>query len=253
MDSITLEPIGKILSCYGQKLGIPRQPGLAPAARALIELDYHEFPHLKDSVRGLEGFTHIWIIFAFHKNYSKNPSGLVRPPRLGGDKKVGAFASRSPYRPNPLGLSVVRLLELRYFEKHIELLVQGGDFLDCTPVLDIKPYLPYSDRLDNANTAWVEAVEDQLMGVRFNESALNVIRSTAEDKTEMVCECIRETLSLDPRPAFAKLKDTNSQQNRKWASLIFGFDVTWTVLSNECLVTSVELKERGILEKLSSS
>ena len=249
-DSITLKPIGKIISCYGQKFGIPRQAGLAPAARAVIELPYDMCD--KKCVRGLEGFSHIWVLFVFHKNNSRKPVGLVRPPRLGGDKKVGTLASRSPNRPNPIGISVVHLLSLNYRENHIELVVQGGDFLDSTPVLDIKPYIPYADSLSEVTTSWVEPIEDQILSVKFSQNALERITSAAKGQSEVVCQCIKESLSLDPRPAFGKNK-ADVALERNWRSLIFGFDVTWTVSNNVCFVESAELKEQRFLLKLIDS
>ncbi|NRA47143.1 MAG: tRNA (N6-threonylcarbamoyladenosine(37)-N6)-methyltransferase TrmO [Oligoflexales bacterium] len=250
MDPITLEPIGKITSCYGQKFGIPRQPGLARRARAVIQLPYDQGAQIKESVRGLEGFSHIWVVFVFHKNNATKRVGLVRPPRLGGEKKVGALASRSPNRPNPIGLSVVELLALHYRKEHVDIVVQGGDFLDTTPVLDIKPYLPYADSLTSATTAWVEPIKDLRLTVSFSELALKAISAEAKNHSELICECIRESLSLDPRPSFGKTKQTQCQQKREWRSLIFGFDVIWTVTDGLCRVENAVLKNRGLVESL---
>ncbi|MFK7823257.1 MAG: tRNA (N6-threonylcarbamoyladenosine(37)-N6)-methyltransferase TrmO [Oligoflexales bacterium] len=247
-DSITLKPIGKIFSCYGQKFGIPRQSGLAPAARAVIELPYHQCE--KDSVRGLKDFSHIWVLFIFHKNNTSRSVGLVRPPRLGGEKKVGTLASRSPNRPNPIGLSVVRLVSLSYRPEHIELLVQGGDFLDSTPVLDIKPYLPYADKLDEVCTAWVEPIKDQTMPVYFSQKAIEDISAAVEEQADLVCQCIKESLTLDPRPSFVKNKTGATKKVRSWRSLIFGFDVSWTVANGTCIVEGAELKKYEVLQKL---
>ena len=248
-EQISFKPIGTIYSCFGQKLGIPRQPGLASSARALLVIPYTQSAQIKESVRGLEGFSHIWVIFVFHRNNITKPVGLVRPPRLGGEKKVGTFASRSPNRPNPIGLSVVRLLTVRDRGDRIELEVQGGDFLDSTPVLDLKPYLPYADRIDDAKAAWVAPIEDQLMQVHFTHRAKQAISDVAEKKADIIFNCIKESLSLDPRPSFSK-KSSKINANRKWSSLFFGFDVSWSIDENLCIVEDAELKDAEVLEKL---
>ena len=147
-DICTIFPIARIHSCFSEKFGIPRQPGLAAKATARMEMlpPYDR----SEMVRGLEKFSHIWIHFLFHDAITEGWRPTVRPPWLGGRKRVGVFASRSPHRPNFIGLSVVRLLEIHLEGKRLFLELAGVDFLDQTPVFDIKPYLPYSDRIIEA-------------------------------------------------------------------------------------------------------
>ncbi len=138
-------PIGIVRSCFREKFGIPRQPGLAPAARATLELlPPHNQPA---AVRGLEDFSHVWLVFVFHGVPASRWQPTVRPPRLGGNRRLGVFATRSPFRPNPIGLSVVALDRIVTGQGRVALHLSGVDVLDGTPVLDIKPYLPYADRV----------------------------------------------------------------------------------------------------------
>src|SRR5690554_2357523 len=139
--------IGYIESPYRQKFAIPRQPGLVKSARGAIRLE-NEFAH-PDCTRGLEEFSHLWVQFIFHETQAQGWKPLVRPPRLGGNEKRGVFATRSTFRPNAIGLSVVELVEVQLSPKP-KLIVRGLDLLDGTPIIDIKPYLPYADAIPNA-------------------------------------------------------------------------------------------------------
>ena len=149
----TFKPIGYLESPFKEKFGIPRQAGLAPEARAVVRLD----PAMRDGLQGLEGFSHVWILFVFHGHENDDGKLLVRPPRLGGTRKMGVFATRSPHRPNPIGLSLVRLEGVEPDESSPAIHVSGVDFLDGTPVLDIKPYLPGGDiARGEVRTGWLE-------------------------------------------------------------------------------------------------
>jgi tRNA-Thr(GGU) m(6)t(6)A37 methyltransferase TsaA len=182
-----VKPIGTIRSCYGQKFGIPRQSGLAPAATATLELD----PELvtRDALRGLEGFSHVWIIFRFHA--ANDVKMTVRPPRLGGVRRVGVLASRSPHRPNHLGLSAVALAAVDGENLRLEL--RGGDFLDGTPVYDVKPYLPYADAIPDATAAWAEPPIPRAP-VRFSPVAAAFCSVHPG-----MAEVVTQSLALDPR------------------------------------------------------
>ena len=144
----SFEPVGVIHSCFKEKFGIPRQPGLAPDARAVLELlpPYNR----AEAVRGLEGFSHVWLSFIFHACLGEPWKPTVRPPRLGGNRRLGVFATRSTHRPNPIGLSAVELEKIEAAPGRVLLHLKGVDLLDGTPVLDIKPYLPYSDNIPGA-------------------------------------------------------------------------------------------------------
>ncbi|MGM0615591.1 MAG: tRNA (N6-threonylcarbamoyladenosine(37)-N6)-methyltransferase TrmO [Pseudomonadota bacterium] len=191
----SLSPIGTISSDYPDKFGVPRQPGLVTAASATLTLT----PPFDDPlcVRGLEEFSHIWVSFIFHQN-PERWAPMVRPPRLGGNKKVGVFASRSPNRPNRLGLSLVALERIDT-RKGVRLHLKGADLVDGTPVIDIKPYLPWADNDLNARAGFAPASPD-LLEVTFSaaaESALN-----ARDDGQELRELIYQVLSQDPRPAY---------------------------------------------------
>lgn len=182
-----MQPIGVIHSCYGQKFGIPRQSGLAPAATASLVFDASMVT--KDALRGLEGFSHVWVIFRFHVAHDVRMT--VRPPRLGGVRRVGVLASRSPHRPNHLGLSAVALACVDAEGLRLEL--RGGDFLDGTPVYDVKPYLPYADAIPDATAAWAEAPIPR-SEVRFSPVAAAFCAAHPG-----MAEVITQSLALDPR------------------------------------------------------
>ncbi len=212
-----LEPIGLIQSCFEERFGIPRQPRLATAAQGLLKLpDELRWRH---AVRGLEGYSHVWLVVIFHANSSQSWNALVRPPRLGGEKKTGVFSSRSPHRPNAIGLSAVELLEVRAEAPGgAELVFAGIDLLDVTPVLDVKPYVPYSDSIPSARCGWAVAKPIR-HPVRFAPEAMKVLQANPELK-----KLIRQVLSLDPRPAFQARKLKTSTE---YAMKLAGHDVHW--------------------------
>ncbi len=147
----TIEPIGIIHTCFEEKFGIPRQPGLIPEATGFIELCA---PYDRaECVRGLEGFSHIWLSFIFHGCPEGQWSPTVRPPRLGGNERVGVFATRSTFRPNAMGLSVVEIDRIEV-DPVVRIYVRGHDLMDQTPIVDIKPYLTWADSLPHATSAW---------------------------------------------------------------------------------------------------
>ncbi|MCK5516240.1 MAG: tRNA (N6-threonylcarbamoyladenosine(37)-N6)-methyltransferase TrmO, partial [Desulfobulbaceae bacterium] len=148
IKNIPITPIGVIHSCFSEKFGIPRQSGMVKSATAFLEL----LPpfNRKEMVRGLDGFSHIWVHFFFHQVVEEGWRPTVRPPWLGGKKRVGIFATRSPHRPNHIGMSAVKLVDIRREKKTYLIEVTGVDFLDQTPVLDIKPYVPYCDSVETA-------------------------------------------------------------------------------------------------------
>ena len=190
-----LNPIGYVRSCFKEKFAIPRQPLLAPAAQGCIELlpPYDQ----ADAVAGLEDISHIWVIFLFHKTLESTPRLKVRPPRLGGNKSIGVFASRATHRPNGIGQSAVRLERVEAGR----LWVSGIDLLDGTPVLDIKPYVPYADSLPMARNAIAEDAP-KLIAVRWQSSALQQAQKHALRLQQPVVELIEQCLAQDPRPAY---------------------------------------------------
>jgi tRNA-Thr(GGU) m(6)t(6)A37 methyltransferase TsaA len=190
-------PIGVVHSPFKEKFGIPRQSGLANTP-AIIEL----LPpySVADAVKGLEAFSHIWITFFFHAVQHRDWKPLVRPPRLGGNETVGVFATRSTHRPNHIGLSVVALEKIEInpdVNNSVRLHIRGGDLLDATPVLDIKPYLPYADSIPDAKAGFAQAKPHRL-DVRWHASALEQAERVAPELRAM----IEDILAFDPRPAY---------------------------------------------------
>jgi tRNA (adenine37-N6)-methyltransferase len=185
----TLNVIGRVHAPYPTKFGVPRQPGLT-ALESRIVLEPRRGAH--EGLRGIESFSHLWVIFGFHR-LAETPPGLVRPPRLGGNAKVGVYATRSGFRPNRLGLSVVRQLGV----EGLVIRVQGGDFVDGTPVFDLKPYLPAVDAVPHATADWADE-PSRTLAVQFEPCA----RAQLQAHPEALRLVIEQTLRLDPRPAY---------------------------------------------------
>ena len=203
-EHFTLTPIGHVLSDYPDKFGIPRQPGLAPAANARLVLTapYND-PH---AVRGLEAFSHLWLSFIFHQS-PERWSPLVRPPRLGGNRKIGVFASRSTHRPNRLGLSLVTLAGIDT-QHGVILQLQGCDLVSGTPVVDIKPYLPWAESRPEAQAGFAP-LAPRLIDVIFLPDALEAVAQRQDGAT--LYALIEQVLSQDPRPAY-KQKAANAER-----------------------------------------
>lgn len=225
------EPIGIIHSCFKEKFGIPRQPGLAPAARATLEL----LPPCdrEEALRGLEGFSHLWLIFVFHATAGQGWSPTVRPPRLGGNERVGVFATRSTFRPNPIGLSVVQLERIEREQGKLLLHLRGADLLDGTPVLDIKPYIPYADAIPTA-AAERFAHSPNPMQVHFSPEADAVCRRE-EQRLPGLRALIEQVVAQDPRPAY------QDRPERLYGMRLYDLDVRWQVQAGQGgLVTAIE-------------
>ncbi len=192
-----MPPIGYVVSDFPDKFGVPRQPGLAPAARATLVLT----PPYDDplAVRGLEAFSHLWLTFVFHHS-PERWSPLVRPPRLGGNAKVGVFASRSTHRPNRLGLSLVELGEIDT-RRGVRLTLIGCDLISGTPVLDIKPYLPWAEARPDARAGFAPTPPPRL-AVHFSKEAEAAL--AARQDADSLRELIRQVLAQDPRPAYRR-------------------------------------------------
>ncbi len=223
-DEISMKPIGRVESCFGEKFGTPRQSGLVPEARGRIVFS-KEVP--AGACRGLEEFSHIWIVFLFDQVEETDTRWLVRPPRLGGNEKKGVFATRSPFRPNRIGLSLVTLNAV-----HDDALEVGGlDLVDGTAVLDLKPYLPYAEAIPGATGGFAKEAP-VLLEVRFSDE----IRSEVSDD-QMVL--IRQILAVDPRPAY------HDDDERIYGCLIDGRNVKWQVREGRVVVLSQESLPSG--------
>lgn len=191
----TVSPVGIVRSCFKEKFAIPRQPQLAPAARGVLEL----LPPFDqgDAVAGLEQVSHVWLLFLFHQALEDKPRLKVRPPRLGGNKSMGVFATRATHRPNGIGQSVVRLEGV----EPGRLLLSGIDLLDGTPVLDIKPYVPYADSVSGASNLMADGAPVAI-AVDWTDSALLQAGEHAQRLGEPLVELIEQCLAQDPRPAY---------------------------------------------------
>lgn len=203
-EHFSLTPIGHVISDYPDKFGIPRQPGLAPAANARLVLTKPYNDPL--AVRGMEAFSHLWLTFIFHQS-PERWSPLVRPPRLGGNRKIGVFASRSTHRPNRLGLSLVTLAGIDT-QHGVALQLQGCDLVSGTPVVDIKPYLPWAESRPDAQAGFAPQAPD-LINVIFHPIAQGFIAKRQDGAT--LHALIEQVLSQDPRPAY-KQKETDASR-----------------------------------------
>lgn len=194
MNEFTVKPVAYIRTDFKEKFGIPRQSGRAPSLTAEIVFT-PEYRH-PDALRGIEDFSHLWLIFDFSKAHRDEWSPTVRPPRLGGNTRVGVFASRSPFRPNPIGLSCVKLLRVEERASDgLVLIVSGADLLDGTPVLDIKPYIPFADCITDAKGGYASQHQNDKLQVIFPAELLNKV---TEDKRQGLTECLAD----DPRPSY---------------------------------------------------
>lgn len=226
-SAYTLKPIAYIHNDFPEKFGIPRQSGLIEELKAYIkfEQDYRN----PDALRGLEGYSHIWLIWGFSESIRRDWSPTVRPPRLGGNKRVGVFASRSPFRPNPLGLSSVRLDSIEITKESGTVLhVSGADLLDGTPIFDIKPYLPYADSHPEALGGFSCAVQNDSLKVECPDECLKSIPKQHQ-------AALMEILAQDPRPSYQD--DPARIYGMKYA----GMDVKFYVDGNTLHICNIKI------------
>ena len=214
-ENVSIKIIARIHTDFPTKFGIPRQSGIVEELKSTIvfEPEYRN----PDALRGIEGFSYLWLIWAFSETKRDHWSAMVRPPRLGGIKRMGVFATRSPFRPNPIGLSSVKLERVEYdSELGPVLYISGADLMDGTPIYDIKPYLPYTDSHPEARGGFADPVKDYALTVEFPEKWLELI---PEDHGE----ALLGVLAHDPRPAY------QDDPSRIYGFEFYGFDVRFTV------------------------
>lgn len=226
MNQVTENIIAYIHTDYNEKFGIPRQSGLAPSVqgRIVFQPEYRD----PEAVRGLEGFSHIWLIWEFSENRGKAWSPTVRPPRLGGNRRMGVFATRSPFRPNPIGLSCVKLTEVLPDDPDGPvILVQGPDLMDGTPILDIKPYIPYADSIPDAASGFLADASDLQVRVVIPEEVRTIL---GEDLTAKV----EDVLKNDPRPTY------QNDPDRVYGVLFGGYNITFHVKEDVLHVLTAE-------------
>jgi len=231
-NSYQVSPIGIIHSCFKQKFGIPRQPRLVEEVTATLEM----LPpcNRSETLEGLQAFSHIWLVFVFHALEPGVWHPTVRPPRLGGNQRVGVFASRSMFRPNPIGMSAVELTHIDTTGKSPVLHLRGIDLLDGTPVIDIKPYIPYADRIDNARSSYANSAPEKKLQVQFSARASEQLAARQAQHPQLK-PMIQHLLALDPRPAYQQEKPTSDSFGMR----LYDFDVKWTVQDKVVLVDAI--------------
>lgn len=229
--SSDIRVIAKLESVYEEKFGIPRQPGLIPEAQGVIRFEASE--ENKQAFYGLEDFSHIWLITWFHQVSPSSVKPRVRPPRLGGEKSLGVYATRSPFRPNPIALSLVEMEKLQVDQGKLEIWVRGVDLVSGTPILDIKPYLPYCEALPEAKMAWVEKDWEEL-SLFWSAEAQKELASLKLKGTTL--SLIEKAIRQDPRPAYKKEKETS----RAYGVKLAGHNVRFQVEQGKALILSIE-------------
>ena len=225
MENVSIQVIARMRSDFPTKFGIPRQSGLVEQLRSTIVFE-PEFRN-PDALRGIEGYSHLWLIWQFSEAVRSDWSPTVRPPRLGGNTRMGVFATRSPFRPNSLGLSSVRLLGVEQTEQDGTILhVGGADLMDGTPIFDIKPYIPYGDCHPEAIGGFTDTAGDFLLRVEFPPALLNLLPDGKREAAMAV-------LSHDPRPSYQRKPD------RVYGLTFAGFDIRFTVSGDTLTVQEV--------------
>jgi tRNA-Thr(GGU) m(6)t(6)A37 methyltransferase TsaA len=253
LPSYRFDPIAFIRTPFTQRFGIPRQPGLVPEARGIIK--FRNDPDFQHALKGMEQFSHLWIVFVFHSHGGNKWKPTIRPPRLGGKEKMGVLASRSPHRPNPIGLSVCGIERIDPgAEGGPEIHVTGVDLLDGTPVLDVKPYIPYADSVPGANPGWAHE-EIRKTPVRFETLALKKLREIEDRGEKDLKVLIEQLLTIDPRPGFQRRElppDAEHAQGRDFGLLVKEWDVHWKIENQEFVVTDL-VRFKGRVPKKAST
>jgi len=225
LSSCQIKAIGFVKSDFPTKFGIPRQSGLCKSlvSQIVFEPPYND----ENAFRGIEQFSHLWVIWGFSDSVCEKFSPTVRPPRLGGNERTGVFATRSPFRPNPLGLSCVKLERVIKQQSSIVLEISGADMKDGTPVFDVKPYIPYADCIESAQGGFAQKHSTDRLTVEFPSELLQKIPADKRD-------ALTEVLSLDPRPAY------QDDENRTYGFEFAGFEIKFKVQGGVLTVINVE-------------
>ena len=227
----TITPIATIETPYKEKFAVPRQPRLVPSATARIKL-LGEL-NCMEAVRELEQFSHLWLLFLFDQNLEAGWKPTVRPPRLGGNERVGVLASRSTFRPNGIGMSAVEFRGINKEGDQIYIEVGSVDLVDGTPIIDIKPYIPYSDSVPEAKGGYADS-EPSTVEVEFSPTALAILQSLPDSTVKQAV--ISEVLAQDPRPAYKK----NKPDHKQYAVHLYNLNVKFTISGNLVTVTTIE-------------
>lgn len=218
-----IKPIARIKNDFDDKFGIPRQSGrVKTEGRIVFEKEYQN----PDYIKGIEQFSHLWLIWEFSENINHKECATVRPPRLGGNIKIGVFASRAPFRPNNLGLSCVKLVGFEKAVNGFELIVEGADLMNGTPIYDIKPYIPYTDCINDAAGGFTEKHKEHALNVEISENLINRIPTK---KQQMLLDILKD----DPRPAY------HHDNDRIYGFSFSGFEIKFNVKNNTIFVTDI--------------
>lgn len=224
VQSYQFDSIATIESPYKEKFAIPRQPNLVSAAKGKVVLLGEA--NNSELVRDIEQFSHLWLLFVFHGTQDQGWKPLVRPPRLGGNKKTGVLATRSTFRPNPIGMSVVKLDKVCVKNKQTVLHISGLDLLDGTPIVDIKPYIPYSDAIINANGGFAQQQPQASINVVFTNQAQADLSQHEQRQSELAL-LIEQVLAQDPRPAYKKGKD----DDKVYGMCLYDLNIQWKFIT----------------------
>lgn len=218
-----IKPIARIKNDFDDKFGIPRQSGrVKTEGRIVFEKEYQN----PDYIKGIEQFSHLWLIWEFSENINHKECATVRPPRLGGNIKIGVFASRAPFRPNNLGLSCVKLVGFEKAVNGFELIVEGADLMNGTPIYDIKPYIPYTDCINDAAGGFAEKHKEHALNVEISENLINRIPTK---KQQMLLNILKD----DPRPAY------HHDNDRIYGFSFSGFEIKFNVKNDTIFVTDI--------------
>lgn len=238
LTPLQIDPIGIVDSPYKEKFAIPRQPGLVTAAKGKITLlaPYNQ----ANMVKGLSEFSHVWLLFHFHQTASQGWKPLVRPPRLGGNEKMGVLATRSTFRPNGIGMSVVKLEDIETkvgtSGEQVTLHISALDLLDKTPIIDIKPYIPYADAKQNAEAGFANNAPNTLLSVYFCPQAQQQLVKH-EKKYNDLTTLIKQVLAQDPRPAYKQ----KSHDEKIYGIRLYQLNIRWQLQSqSEIIVLSID-------------
>ena len=234
-QTLALRTVGILHSPYKEKFAVPRQPGLVTAARAELHLqgEYNR----KEILRGLEDFSHLWLLFIFHQIADQGWRPTVRPPRLGGNRRLGVFATRSPFRPNPIGLSAVRNEGIENRNGQWLLHLSGVDLVDGTPIVDIKPYIPYADAIASASGGFTDSLDFGTLDVRFTDDSRRQINRLA-DRYPQLEQLIVQVLAQQPQPAYQVV--TGQEPQRIYGMALFDLNIRWRHTQNGQEVVAIE-------------
>lgn len=227
----SVEPIGFIESPYKEKFAVPRQPRLVPEAKARLRLVGDA--NCAEAIRGIEQFSHLWLLFMFDQNLQAGWKPTVRPPRLGGNERIGVFASRSTFRPNGIGMSAVELKGMSQCGDQFYIELGSVDLVDSTPVIDVKPYVEYSDAIIDSSSGYADEAPS-ISEVVFTDSALATLSPLPD--SQHISLVIEQVLAQDPRPAYKK----NKPDNKEYAVNLFDLNVKFSVEGNLVTVTTIE-------------